>query len=307
MLLVLGSINIDLTTVADEIPRVGETVIGKSFNQYPGGKGANQAVCAAKLRTPVRFLGKVGNDANGDFMLKKMSESGVDISRIEKSEETTGMAAISVDSNGQNSIIVVSGANFSIDCGYINRNTDSIKECDIILSQHETPINATEYAFKTAKSFNKMTVLNPAPAKALSETMIPLVDILIPNEHELSRISGLPCKSIDEISKAASALRSSGLKTIIVTMGREGVLLADDNGIRTFPAIQIKPVDTTAAGDSFIGGFASSFIKDRDMEKAIIFGQLAASYSIQRKGAQSSMPDFEQFIGYQKKYAREKI
>jgi ribokinase len=243
-------------------------------------------------------LGKVGNDANGDFMLRKMTESGVDISRIERSEAATGMAAISVDSKGQNSIIVVSGANFSIDCAYIDRNIDSIQNCGIILAQHETPIDVTEYAFKAAKSFNKTTILNPAPAEALSETMISLTDILIPNEHELSRITGMPCRSVDEMSKAAAVLQAQGLKTVIVTMGKEGVLYAGKDCV--YPAVPANVVDTTAAGDSFIGGFAVSYIKDRDIEKAIAYGQMAASYSVQSKGAQSSMPDFEQFEAYQK-------
>jgi ribokinase len=298
LLLVLGSINIDLTTVAGEIPHAGETIIGISHNQYPGGKGANQAVCAAKLKTAVRFLGKVGNDTNGDFLLGKMSENGVDVSRIEKSETSTGMAAISVDLKGQNSIIVVPGANFSVDCAYIDRNIDSIKNCNIILAQHEVPVNATEYAFKMAKSFNKTTILNPAPAEALSETMISLTDILIPNEHELSRISGMSCRSIDEMTKAAAALLARGIKTVIVTMGKEGVLYAGKN--RVYPAIPADVVDTTAAGDSFIAGFAVSYLKDRDIDKAIAYGQTVASYSIQRKGAQSSMPNFEQFEAYQK-------
>ena len=303
MLLVLGSINIDLVTSAGEIPKAGETVIGTSFNQYPGGKGANQAVCAARLKTPVRFLGKVGKDPHGDFMLGKMSESGVDVSCIERSDEPTGLAAISVGSDGQNSIIVVSGANFTVDSAYIDRNIGSIKNCDIILAQHETPVQVTEYAFKTAKSFNKTTILNPAPASTLSESMIGLTDILVPNEHELSRITGLDCSTSDDIAKAGKVLLERGVKTIIVTMGREGVMLVRKDGTRIFPAFRVNAVDTTAAGDSFIGAFASSYIKDRDTEKAIFYGQTAASYSVQHKGAQSSMPDYAQFEEYRRKIA----
>jgi len=160
MLLVLGSINIDLTTVSAEIPNVGETVIGKSFSQYAGGKGANQAVCAARLKSDVCFLGRVGNDAHGDFMLREMKHSGVDVSRIETCEQATGVAAISVDSRGQNSIIVVPGANYSVDRAYIDRHIDAIKRCDIILAQHETPISATEHAFSIAKRLSKTTILN---------------------------------------------------------------------------------------------------------------------------------------------------
>jgi ribokinase len=300
LLVVLGSINLDLTTVADEIPIGGVTVVGKSFNQYPGGKGANQAVCAAKLKTDVHLLGKVGNDANGDFMIKKISENGVDVSRIERSKETTGIAAISVDSSGQNSIIVVPGANTDIDNSYIDRNIDLIQNCDIFLSQFETPINVTEYAFKAVKSLNKTTILNPAPVNVLSENMIGLTDVLIPNEYELSRITEMPCRSIEEIYKAVRELVNRGAKTVIATLGKEGVLFADKDNEKLYPAFRVNAIDTTAAGDSFIGGFAASYGRDKNMEKAIIYGQLAASYSVQHKGAQSSMPDLEQLSSYQK-------
>jgi ribokinase len=300
IILVLGSINLDLTVTADEIPQVGETVIGKSFNQYPGGKGANQAVCAAKLRSEVCFLGKVGKDAYGDFMLDKMALSGVDVSHIERSETSTGIAVISVDSKGQNNIIVVPGANFTLDVSYIDRHKEAIQKCDIILAQHETPAQVTEYAFTIAKSFNKTTILNPAPAQKISGTMISMTDILVPNEHELSRLTGMSCGSAQVISEAARRLQNQGVKSIIVTMGKEGAMLFDKEGKRVFPPFRVNAVDTTAAGDSFLGGFATSYAKNRDIAQAIMYGQLAASYSIQHEGAQSSMPSYEQLEAYQK-------
>ncbi len=154
MIIVLGSINIDLTTTAAEIPKPGETVIGESFAQYAGGKGANQAVCAARLGAEVVFLGKVGNDSYGDFILREMERSGVDVSRVERCDTHTGLAAISVDANGCNCIIVVPGANFIVDTAYIERHRDAIERCDMIMAQHETPIDATEYAFKIGREKN---------------------------------------------------------------------------------------------------------------------------------------------------------
>jgi len=296
----LGSINIDLTVTTDEIPQVGETVIGKSFNQYPGGKGANQAVCAAKLKSEVCFLGKVGKDAYGDFMLNEMASGGVDVSNIERSEVSTGIALICVDSTGQNNIIVVPGSNFSLSTSYIDRHKEAIQKCDIILAQHEIPIEVTEYAFKIAKSFNKTTILNPAPAQKISAAMISVTDILVPNEHELSRLTGLSCKSEQEMVEAARMLQNQGVKSIIVTMGKNGVMLFDKEGARVFPPFHVNPVDTTAAGDSFLGGFAVSYVKNGDMAQAINYGQMVASYSIQHEGAQSSMPSYEQFEAYQK-------
>jgi len=300
MLLVLGSINIDLTTVADEIPGVGETVIGKSFNQYPGGKGANQAVCAARLESEVCFLGKVGSDAYGEFMLREMERSGVDVSRIETTDVSTGVAAISVDAKGQNSIIVVPGANFCVDCAYIDRNSDAIGRCDIILAQHETPIDATERAFTLAKGLGKTTVLNPAPAMRLSDAMIALTDILVPNEYELARLTGMKCQTLAEISQAAHALIAKGVKSTIVTMGAQGVMLVDGETEQVFPAFRVAPVDTTAAGDSFLGGFAAEYMKTGDMAQSIANGQIVASYSIQHEGAQSSMPSYSQFMDYKR-------
>jgi len=298
MLLVLGSINIDLTTYTDEIPKVGETVIGKAFEKYPGGKGANQAVCAAKLGAKTSFLGKVGNDDHGDFLLKGMAGNGIDISHIDKCDTSTGMAAISVDSSGRNNIIVVPGANAFVDVEYIKRNTDVIKNCEIILAQHETPAESTEYAFKIAKSHNKTTILNPAPAAPLTKDMISCTDILVPNEHELLRITGKPCSSVKEISGAARSLAACGINCIIVTMGQAGVLLLHEGNENVFPAFNVTAVDTTAAGDSFLGGFADSYIKNRNIEEAINRGQTVASYSVQHKGAQSSMPSYEQFTSY---------
>jgi len=307
MLLVLGSINIDLTTYTGEIPKVGETVTGKAFQQFPGGKGANQAVCAAKLGTKVCFLGKVGNDSYGEYLLKGMAESGIDISHIEKSDISTGLAAINVDSSGRNSIIVVPGANALIDKNYIDRHIDVIKKCDIILAQHETPLEATEYAFKIAKSQNKITVLNPAPAASLSEDIISCTDILVPNEHELSRITGQSCSSVEEISGAAKVLAGQGIKCIIVTMGHEGVLLHHNGRKCIIPAYSVSAVDTTAAGDSFLGGFIDSYMKYGDIKEAIIQGQMVASYSVQFKGAQSSMPSYEQFMEHKNKLLSSKI
>ena len=298
MITVLGSINIDLTTVANEIPRIGETMIGLSFNRYPGGKGANQAVCAAKLNTNVMFLGKVGNDDYGSFMLGEMENNGVNVSRIERCETSTGIAAISVDIKGQNSIIVVPGANFNVDCAYIDKNKDVIKNCDLICAQHETPIEATEYAFDMAKSYDKTTILNPAPAANITKQLLSLADILVPNEHELSRIAGTSCNTPEEVSEAAHVLMDQGAKTIIVTMGKEGVMLFSQDTEQIFPAFKVRAIDTTAAGDSFVGGFAAMFSKTRDLNRSIDYGQKVASYSIQHEGAQSSMPTYEQFEVY---------
>lgn len=298
MLLVLGSINTDLTTVAAEIPNIGETVIGKSFSQYAGGKGANQAVCAARLGSDVCFLGKVGNDAYGDFLLQEMEHSGIDVSRIEKCEQSTGIAAISVDAKGQNSIIVAPGANFSVDCEYVDRHVDAIEDCEIMLAQHETPIQTTEHAFHLAKERNRTTILNPSPAQTISEALINATDILVPNEHELARLTGLQCHSLEEIWQAAQVLRRKGAGSIIITMGQQGAMYVGEGIEQVFPAFTVDVVDTTAAGDSFLGGFTTSYLKTGNLVEAITYGQMVASYSIQHKGAQNSMPYHDQLTAH---------
>jgi ribokinase len=290
MILVLGSINMDLVVVTNEIPKTGETVIGNSFNQYPGGKGSNQAVCAARLNAPVSFCGKVGKDVFGDTMLKQMEASGVDISSIERGELPTGIALISVDTNGQNSIIVVPGANSEVDLSYMKRHLEKILQCDIVLAQQETPIAVTQFAFELAKRKGKITLLNPAPAMELSDEIIAFTDILVPNEHELARITGRATDTDKGIKDAAVMLLDKGVKAILVTMGAKGVWFFEKSYEHTFPAKSVKAVDTTAAGDSFLGGFVASYSKERDIEKAIEYGQLVASYTVQRAGAQSSMP-----------------
>jgi ribokinase len=233
-------------------------------------------------------------------MLKEMALSGVDVSHIERSETSTGIALICVDSKGQNNIVVVPGANFNVDPSYIERHKDVIEKCDIILAQHETPVEATEHAFKIAKALNKTTILNPAPAGKISGSMISATDILVPNEHELSRLTGLACNTPQEIAEAARVLQSRGVKSIIVTMGKEGVMLFESSSERVFPAFRVNAVDTTAAGDSFLGAFATSYARNKDMAEAIVYGKMAASYTVQYKGAQSSMPSYEQFEVYQK-------
>ncbi len=303
MLIVLGSINIDLVSTAAEIPKPGETIIGESFAQYAGGKGANQAVCAAKLGAEVVFLGKVGNDSYGDFMLREMSKSGVDVSRVERCDTHTGLAAISVDAQGRNCIIVVPGANFCVDAAYVERHRDAIERCDMILAQHETPIAATERAFQIAKAAKRTTLLNPAPAEALSEEMIRLADILVPNEHELARISGMSCDSMEDVADAAEALRERGVSRVLVTLGKDGVYFGD----MLFPAFAANAVDTTAAGDCFVGGFAVAFATNRGLAEAIQNGQVAASYSVQHKGAQSSMPNRGQFEDYRRSLLKQNM
>ena len=290
-ILVVGSINMDLVVKLDEIPRMGETVLGKSLEQIPGGKGANQAVTMAKLQSDVTFLGKVGEDSFGDNLLVSMKNSGVDTDYIERVKDSTGIAVINVDNKGNNNIVVIPGANFKVDRGYIERNTDLIRNSDIVVMQLEIPIETVRESLRIAKEFDKTTILNPAPAKELDANIIKNIDILIPNEYELGRMTGMQITDEGTIIKASKTLLDKGIKEIVVTLGSKGVLYINRTKHKFFKSFKVEVVDTTAAGDSFIGGFTSSFIEDRDIEKAINIGQKTAALSIQKFGAQSSLPN----------------
>lgn len=221
---VVGSINMDLVTMCQRVPEAGETIFGEKFFQVPGGKGANQGVAIGKLGTEVTMLGKVGNDSFGNDLINSMKNSGVNTEYIERSENSTGIAKIIVEGNGQNRILVVSGANMDVDKDYIDRHIDVIKNADIVVTQLELPLSTVEYALEKAKEFEKITILNPAPAAPLSEKMIKSSDIIIPNETELSMITKMATDTEDEIKAACEKLLAMGVKELIVTLGSKGSL-----------------------------------------------------------------------------------
>lgn len=288
--LVIGSINMDLVVNTDEIPGVGETVLGKSLFQNPGGKGANQAVAISKLGGKVSFLGMVGKDIFGEQSLESMKGAGVNTENIKKVDVSTGIAIINVDNGGNNNIIVIPGANDRVDINYLEGNIDIFKASDIVVFQLEIPLDTVKYGLEIAKELGKTTVLNPAPAAELDDDILKNVDILIPNEHELKRITKMEISDKASIVKASSLLIDKGVERVIVTLGESGVFYMDKIKYKSFPSYSVEVVDTTAAGDSFIGGFVYSYIEDKSIEKAIEIGQKTAALCIQKVGAQNAMP-----------------
>lgn len=291
---VVGSMNMDLVVKTDEIPKIGETLLGNELLQIPGGKGANQGVAIAKLNNHVNFLGMVGKDGFGEELLRSMESSGVNIKHIEKVDDDTGIAVINVDKKGNNNIIVIPGANARVDKEYLNRHYKAFEEAEIVVFQLEIPIETVKEGLRISKRLGKVTILNPAPAHELDDEIISNIDILIPNEHELERMSKVKVNDDASILEAAKVLLKKGIKQIIVTLGSKGVLYVDKESHKVFEAYKVKVVDTTAAGDSFIGGFTSSYAKDKNIESAIEMGQKTAALSIQKIGAQSSLPTREQ-------------
>ncbi len=293
-IVVLGSINMDLVTFCERSPRGGETLFGKEFRQIPGGKGANQAVAMGKLGADVIMLGKVGTEGMGEILLKSMEKDGVKTDRIEKSSVTTGIAKIIVEENGQNRILVVPGANGDVDNTYIERNIETIKNSDILVCQLEIPIESVKYAFGKAKEMGKITVLNPAPAAHLDEEIIKNSDYIIPNETELEIITGIKTDTLEGVKEAAASLLQKGVKGLLITLGSKGSLYIDrDREIMT-PAYKVKAIDTTAAGDSFIGGFVKGISQGMEIGQAIELGTKVAAISVTRVGAQTSLPTQEE-------------
>lgn len=297
-IVVIGSINLDLVVEVDEIPKLGETVMGKSLSQIPGGKGANQAVAMAKLGCDVDFLGKVGNDNFADLVLESMRKAGVNTRNIKREKTSTGIAVINVDKKANNNIIVIAGANGEVDETYLLEHEEIIKNAEAVVFQLEIPIDTVKFGLKLAKRHNKLTVLNPAPAHELDDEIIENVDIIIPNEHELSRLAHMEIKDEIDLTKASKSLIERNVKKIIVTLGEKGALYVDKNTTKLYPAYKVKAVDSTAAGDAFIGGFVGNYIQTKDIDKAIDMGQRTAAISIQRFGAQTSLPTLEEVLNF---------
>lgn len=290
---VAGSINMDLVTVCERAPKGGETLFGKEFFQVPGGKGANQAVAIGKLGTQVTMLGKIGNDSFGKDLVASMKNSGVNTEYIENSASSTGIAKIIVEANGQNRILVVSGANMDVDRAYIDRHIEVINNSDILVTQLEIPIDTVEYVLKKAKEAGKITILNPAPAAQLNDEIIKNSDIIIPNESELGIITSMPTNTLKEIEAAAQKLLNMGVKELIVTLGSQGSLHLNKKGSTIHSAYKVNAVDTTAAGDSFIGGLVKN-IQDDNLDEAIEFATKVSAITVTRKGAQISIPTIEE-------------
>jgi ribokinase len=297
-ILVIGSLNMDLVTMSERHPKLGETIIGKSFFQIPGGKGGNQAVAIAKLGGDVTMFGCVGKDSHGEILIEGLKKNNVNIDCIKKGERSTGIAAIVVDENADNTIIVVPGANFELSIDDIDENIELIKNADIVLLQLEIPIDVVEYILKKSKEYNKITILNPAPAEKLSIEIIKNVDYLVPNETELELLSGMPTDSQEEVLVAAKKLMDLGVKNLIVTMGKNGSIFIGEDKVVKVGIHKVKAVDPTAAGDSFIGGVIRMLAEGKKIEEAMEFGARVGAITVTKEGAQSSLPTWDEVINY---------
>lgn len=294
-ILVVGSLNLDLVCQVNYHPKTGETIFGRDLKQYPGGKGANQAFAAASLGGQVKMLGAVGKDDSGKMLSENLRSVGVDVRDLKVSEGVaTGTALISVNKEGNNAIIVIPGANSTADTDYLREHVNSFEASDIVLLQMEIPMEAITYTVEEAHKRGKTVIVNPAPAQRISDEILGMIDFLTPNESELELLSGKTCTTDDEVIEAAEALLSKGVKNLIVTLGEKGALFMDGKEKRFVKGHKVQAVDTTAAGDCFNGAFATALSEGKNIEEAIDFANKAASLSVTRVGAQSSMPRREE-------------
>jgi ribokinase len=288
---VAGSLNMDLVIHSPRIPQPGETIIGGDFQMAPGGKGANQAVAAARLGAQVWMVGRVGKDAFGQSLLNGLLADGVDHTYVTQDSETaSGVASIVVDEAGQNSIVVASGANGRLSPADINAAKKVIIGADVLLLQLESPLETVLEAAQIAHAHGVTVILNPAPARPLPAELFPLVDVLIPNESETTLLTDMPVDDRNQAEVAATALRELGLNLVVLTLGKRGALLAQKGKTIRVPAFNVTPVDTTAAGDAFVGGFAVALAEGKSPVDAVRWANAAGALATTQPGAQPSLP-----------------
>ena len=302
---VLGSMNMDLVLKVKDMPKVGETILSKSFQKIAGGKGANQAVAAKRSGAEVFMISKIGKDENGRELRDKLVEDNIDVKYVfEDRIEPTGMALIMVNDNGNNSIIVNAGSNMTLTKEEIHSAENLIKESDIIISQFETPEDITIEAFKIAKENGKVTILNPAPAKKIKDELLNYTDIIVPNETEAELLTGIAIKDIEDAKKAGDIFLDKGVKFIIITLGEKGAALIGKDSCEIVPAYRVNAIDTTAAGDSFNGALAVGLCEGKSMKETLKFANTVgaltttkvSSIAVQRKGAQPSIPYLKEVL-----------
>lgn len=289
-LVVLGSLNMDLVIRAPRHPRPGETLVGSDFGTFPGGKGANQAVAVARLGQPVVMIGCVGRDAFGDALIATLQAAGVDTIGVARAEAATGVALITLSAAGENTIVIAPGANGTVTPELVQAHEPLIANAAALLLQLEVPLPAVETAIRLARAHGVPVILNPAPARTLPAALIGQVDYLIPNQHEAALLTGLPVNTPEEAKTAAEVLRHSGAGVVVLTLGEQGALVLADGEPVHVPAFRVEVVDTTAAGDAFVGAFAVALSEGRSPVEAATWGCAAGALACTVLGAQPSLP-----------------
>ena len=296
-ILIIGSINIDLVINTDILPKLGETVHGKNFMTSYGGKGANQAVAVAKLYGEADMIGAVGNDEFGKLLKANLEHHAIRTKGVRISDTNSGVAVITV-CGGDNHIILDGGANDTVTPAWIDENVNLIQNADIVIFQLEIPMETIIYAAKKSKEYGCKVLLNPAPAAKLPKELLEYCDIIVPNEHEAAIITGY-----EDEETALKALWNNGKRSVIITLGSKGCLYNEALTIKRQQAFPIKAVDSTAAGDSFIGGYCSALAEGKSMDEAIRFATAVSAITVSRPGAGASIPTREEAEEFLKKHS----
>ena len=293
-ILVIGSLNVDMVVKVPHMPAAGETILAGNMESVPGGKGANQAYAAGRLGARVTMFGAVGSDSYADIEKKSLASAGVDISHLLVREgKSTGLAWITVNDEGDNSIVVIPGANATVSEQDIADNENLLRDCDIVLCQLEIPLKTVVYAAKRAKELGKTVILDPAPVpQEFPEELFSYVDIIKPNETEAAQLLGEPVGNYEE---ASDKLRAEGVKSVLITLGSKGAYInSESEGKHLMPVRQVPVVDTTAAGDSFTAALAVRLAAGSSLVQAVRYANEVAAIVVTRKGAQTSIPNAEE-------------
>ncbi len=296
-IVVVGSLNVDFAVCTSALPREGQTVLGHSFDIFPGGKGANQSAALARLGADVIHIGKVGMDDHGRLLKNSLERAGVHLSGLMEDDSThTGIANIQIADNGANTIVVIPGANMRLLPSDLDPFVPLLKQADFIAIQNEIPMETNLRVARIGRESGATVIYNPAPYRNGSDQICPLADLIVPNETELSELTGLPVATDQEIELAAGRLLDKGeTRAVIVTLGARGCMLKERTGAEFFPAVNVKAVDTTAAGDAFIAGMIWSLSEGKSLGESVRVANEVAAYAVTILGAQSSLPTREQF------------
>jgi len=296
-IVVVGSINMDLVVRAPHLPQPGETIIGSDFKTFPGGKGANQAVAAARLGGRVKMIGRVGSDAFGEQLLQTLRDDRIDTTFVQRDAAApSGVALITVEEAGQNTIVVASGANARVTPADVDAAAAAFEGASVLLLQLECPLPTVQHAIEVARQHQVRVILNPAPSQPLDAPLLSQVDYLVPNQIELALLT-----QADSLEEGVSRLKALGVRQVVVTLGGDGAAVFDDEQAYQLPPHQVTVVDTTAAGDAFVGGFAVALVEGKSTRAAAEWGNAAGALAVTRAGAQPSLPtraELERFLGH---------
>jgi len=291
-IVVVGSFNVDLTSYLERIPVPGETVTGDRFVTGPGGKGSNQAVAAARMGAEVTFIGRIGQDVFAPIALDMWKAENINTDYVvQDPNHSTGVAPIAVENSGENSIIVILGANLAIEKADIDKAAEVIAAADVLITQFETSDEIVQYAMQTARDKGVKTILNPAPARSVPQEIVALADYITPNETELATLAGMSVD--DDVIEMGRSLLVTDEQTVVATLGSAGARYITKDTSELIPTFKVDVVDTTGAGDAFNGGFAVALAESKNLEDAIRFGNATAALSVTKTGTAPSMPQRE--------------